>query len=93
MNKSILIPIEKLEDIIGVSFGKHDYDTLTKDDLKEIRQTFYEDFITSGALRYILQEDSTMLHLCRAWGWSDTPQKDRMYEILEQINAEHLMGG
>lgn len=93
MSKSILIPVEKPENIVGIGFGENDYDILTKNDVEQILETFYEEFITSGALAYILQKDSTMLHLCRAWGWSDTPQKDRMYEILEKINAEHLMGG
>lgn len=93
MNKSFLIPVQKPEDLIGIGFGEYEYDILTKDDIESILGTFYDTFITSGALSYILQEDPTMLHLCRAWGWSDTPQKDRMYEILEQIGREDLMGG
>lgn len=34
MSKSILIPVEKTENIIGV--GNSDYDILTKDDVKQI---------------------------------------------------------
>lgn len=93
MNKSFLIPVQKPEDLIGIGFGEYEYDILTKDDIESILETFYDTFITSGALSYILQEDPTMLHLCRAWGWSDTPQKDQMYLILEKINAQHLMEG
>jgi len=92
MNKNLLL-LESSESAIGLSFGKHDYDALTKDDVEEILETFPEEFITSGALGYILQNRSDILHLCRAWGWSDTPNRDEMYLILEGINAEDLMGG
>ena len=93
MKNNILIPLQSPEELIGTRFGGNTYDILTEDDVEEILETFYDTFITSGALGYVLQKDPTMLHLCRAWGWSDTPQKDQMYLILEKINAQHLMGG
>lgn len=93
MKDRLLNPLQNPEDLVGIRFGNRYYDILTEEDVEDILETFYDTFITSGALGYILQKDPTILHLCRAWGWNDTPQRDRMYEILEDIDAEHLMGG